>query len=144
MHSILSVRVSVHRYRPYFRILATWFKNACALIGLVYILQLMTSLPLNYLSSKDSGYHSNLNSRHLKGVEPRPLTRPHGNTSVTKVIVLAYYRGGSSFLAQLLNHHPDVVYLFEPLTSPFYEYKTEQRMHGTGDVYVHPQTGEYR
>ena len=37
------------------------------------------------------------------------ITQPKG------VVLLAYYRGGSSFLGELMNQNPDVFYVFEPL-----------------------------
>ena len=31
------------------------------------------------------------------------------------VLFFAYYRSGSTYLSQILNYHPDIFYLFEPL-----------------------------
>ena len=39
-----------------------------------------------------------------------------GNTTYPKrVVLLGYYRGGSSFLGELMNQNPHIFYVFEPL-----------------------------
>ena len=42
-------------------------------------------------------------------------TRPKVQGSGKKIIVLTAYRSGSTFIGQLLNEHPDIAYLYEPL-----------------------------
>ena len=37
------------------------------------------------------------------------------NSNPKKVVLLAYYRGGSSMLGELMNQNPEVFYVFEPL-----------------------------
>ena len=71
--------------------------------------------------------------------QPAPRLQP-----VTKVIVLAYYRGGSSFLAQLINHNSQAMYLFEPFVQQFNQYKVSHGLTNTGDIYVDSNTLELR
>ena len=35
--------------------------------------------------------------------------------TVTKIILVTQYRGGSSFIGKMFSNHPDVFYWFEPL-----------------------------
>lgn len=48
---------------------------------------------------------------------PPPNIKFEGlNKTTRNVIIFAQWRSGSTFTSQLLNQHPDVFYLFEPLT----------------------------
>lgn len=47
------------------------------------------------------------NSEHCKTVETQ--------TKRTVIALVAYHRGGSTFTGDILNEHPDVFYLYEPL-----------------------------
>ena len=38
-----------------------------------------------------------------------------GEAGVTKVVLVAYYRGGSSFFGELFNQNSEAFYWFEPL-----------------------------
>ena len=46
---------------------------------------------------------------------PDPQSSLPVASNVTRVLLFAYYRGGSSFIGDLFNHNPDVFYWFEPL-----------------------------
>ena len=39
--------------------------------------------------------------------------------NVSKVVLMTYFRGGSTFLGELLNQNQDAFYMFEPLLTPF-------------------------
>ena len=52
----------------------------------------------------------------INGPVNRILTDSGSNVSTkVKLIILTYMRSGSSFTADLFNHHPSVFYVFEPL-----------------------------
>jgi len=44
-----------------------------------------------------------------------PLSKNTPNPDQTQLIILTYYRAGSSFFGQIFNQHPEVFYNFEPL-----------------------------
>ena len=63
--------------------------------------------------------------------------------NVTRVIVNAYYRGGSSILGKLISFNPRSFYLFEPFTKPFRDYKVNKYGSARGDVFVEPLSRTY-
>ena len=54
--------------------------------------------------------------RQSQQVQPESVESSTGG--VTKVVLIAYHRGGSSFLGELFNQNPDAFYWFEPLNHP--------------------------
>ncbi|XP_069105720.1 carbohydrate sulfotransferase 1-like [Argopecten irradians] len=55
----------------------------------------------------------------VQEVVPQPLPEPPiENQGPTPIILMAYFRSGSSFVGDLIQAHDDVFYLFEPLRAP--------------------------
>ena len=57
---------------------------------------------------------------------------------IQKVILATYFRGGSTFLGEMLNNNPDAFYMFEPLNVPFNEWGSRLKKEGAGsDMYFY-------
>jgi hypothetical protein len=58
-----------------------------------------------------------LDDRLRSGTAQEPTAKTENKRSVFRynIVIMAYKRSGSSFVGQLFNHHPDVLYLYEPL-----------------------------
>jgi len=59
------------------------------------------------------------------------------SSNTVKLILVTLFRGGSSFLGDLLNHDPTVLYWFEPLHPLFFAAKKEYDLYsgyGSYDV----------
>jgi len=60
-------------------------------------------------------------------------------SAVVKVVLAAYYRGGSSFLGEILNNNPEALYMFEPLIYPFNHWRKKLKERGAdGTMYFYP------
>ena len=56
------------------------------------------------------------------------------NDEVSKLLLVTYWRGGSTFLGELFEENHDVFYWFEPLIAPVHKWmKTEDII---DDVYM--------
>lgn len=82
---------------------------------------LPASAPNDTMSSELTTFHQTTMSYDQATYtqsDPRPL----------KVIVLAYMHTGSTYLASILQNHPDTFYEFEPLRSMQYQYNRNMYM----------------
>ena len=74
-----------------------------------------------------SGYDASVTDMSKDASNPSVVTTstPSNITrdTVTKVVILAYYRGGSTFVGDLFNQNDDVFYWFEPLMAPMEDIK---------------------
>ncbi|KAI0216847.1 Carbohydrate sulfotransferase 1 [Lamellibrachia satsuma] len=96
-------------------------------IGIVYhisTLQLTTlHLPLdeavvlaNHIHAAPAHSNNKITAKHIRRYGSNvSTTRPKVQGSGNKILVLTKYRSGSTFIGQLLNEHPDIACLFEPL-----------------------------
>ena len=75
--------------------------------------------------------------------KPNNIIATEGRTNVTRVIVYAYYRGGSSMLGKIISLNPSSFYLFEPFTGPFRVYRMKQFGKARGDIFVDPVQRKY-
>ena len=64
--------------------------------------------------------------------------------NISRVIVNAYYRGGSTLLGNLIKFNPHSFYLFEPFTKPFRDYKQKTFRSVLGDIFVDSVHRTYR
>ena len=96
-------------------------------IGIVYhisTLQLTTlHLPLdeaivlaNHVHAVPAHSNNTITAKHIIRYGGNiSTTRPKVQGSGNKILVLTKHRSGSTFIGQLLNEHPGIAYLFEPL-----------------------------
>ena len=61
----------------------------------------------------------------------------------TRILIVAYYRGGSSLLGKLLAENPHVFYYYEPFFQPLVQYRAKTKLQGYGDVYI-DEHGKFR
>ena len=74
----------------------------------------------------------------------KPLTPDLIRRNVTKVIVNAYYRSGSSLLGRMFKYHNSPFYNFEPFMVSFLRYKKERGWERDDNTFVNSKTGNYR
>ena len=65
-----------------------------------------------------------------------PTTHVPLASDVTRVVLVTYYRGGSTFLGEIFNQNPDVFYWFEPLAWNVYHRATKLLGLEQEDFYV--------
>ncbi|XP_063729164.1 carbohydrate sulfotransferase 1-like isoform X1 [Symsagittifera roscoffensis] len=71
-------------------------------------------LPFNFLNSTKEIYPQ-LKMNKLES-DNKPVYKDHyGSSATVKIQILAYKRGGSSFIGEIFNRNPEAWYFFEPL-----------------------------
>ncbi len=73
---------------------------------------------------------------------------PYHRTSTSKILLVTFYRGGSSFLGELFRFNPDFLYWFEPLHGIYFQHLNDPEsrldLHGDADTYVMLDNGTIR
>ncbi|XP_050406810.1 carbohydrate sulfotransferase 1 [Patella vulgata] len=90
----------------------------CALISLIcgfVSLFIMSEISTFLLKHKFSQGNETQTYHYANYTRTAMATKAHDHDGPTFVLILAYMRSGSSFTGDLIQHHPDVFYRFEPL-----------------------------
>ncbi|KAK0043309.1 carbohydrate sulfotransferase 5, partial [Biomphalaria pfeifferi] len=109
---------------------ASPWKKQCLMMTLSVIFICLSTLQIHVQLSGSRAIYLNITSmsyiRHITETRCRNKTEPSWSSSLepkqykqvsprTKVIVLSYMRSGSTFCGDLVQAHPDVFYVYEPL-----------------------------